>query len=67
VDNVLENVCPNCGGGFTPRPVRPAVARRDGVSLQHQAASTTRKYLNYSKDEIAELVANVKDIPPVDR
>ena len=23
-DAVLGNVCPNCGGGFTPRPVRPA-------------------------------------------
>lgn len=21
---VLDNVCPNCGGGFTPRPVRPS-------------------------------------------
>jgi uncharacterized protein len=25
VEQVLENVCPNCGGGFSPRPVRPAV------------------------------------------
>jgi hypothetical protein len=24
VDAVLGNVCPNCGGGFVPRPVRPA-------------------------------------------
>jgi hypothetical protein len=24
VENVLHNVCPNCGGGFVPRPVRPA-------------------------------------------
>jgi uncharacterized protein len=24
VDEVLENVCPNCGGGFSPRPIRPA-------------------------------------------
>lgn len=24
VDNVLENVCPNCGGGFVPRPIRPS-------------------------------------------
>ena len=24
VDTVLGNVCPNCGGGFMPRPVRPA-------------------------------------------
>ncbi|MEQ9405790.1 MAG: DUF1272 domain-containing protein [Cyclobacteriaceae bacterium] len=23
VDNVLHNVCPNCGGGFEKRPVRP--------------------------------------------
>jgi hypothetical protein len=20
---VFNNVCPNCGGGFTPRPIRP--------------------------------------------
>lgn len=20
----LQNVCPNCGGGFAPRPIRPA-------------------------------------------
>lgn len=23
VQDVLENVCPNCGGGFEKRPVRP--------------------------------------------
>jgi len=23
VDEVLKNVCPNCGGGFVPRPIRP--------------------------------------------
>jgi len=23
VDNLLENVCPNCGGGFEKRPIRP--------------------------------------------
>ena len=23
VTNVLENVCPNCGGGFEKRPTRP--------------------------------------------
>lgn len=23
VQNILENVCPNCGGGFEKRPVRP--------------------------------------------
>jgi uncharacterized protein len=24
VDGVLHGVCPNCGGGFVPRPIRPA-------------------------------------------
>ncbi len=24
VDSVLGNVCPNCGGGFVPRPIRPS-------------------------------------------
>jgi uncharacterized protein len=24
VDQRLHGVCPNCGGGFAPRPIRPA-------------------------------------------
>ncbi len=24
VDNILHGVCPNCGGNFVPRPIRPA-------------------------------------------
>lgn len=23
VNNILNNVCPNCGGGFEKRPIRP--------------------------------------------
>ncbi|WP_010136027.1 DUF1272 domain-containing protein [Ochrovirga pacifica] len=23
VEQLLHNVCPNCGGGFQPRPIRP--------------------------------------------
>ena len=30
---LLQDVCPNCGGGFQPRPVRPAVERRNGNYL----------------------------------
>ncbi|RMA58014.1 DUF1272 domain-containing protein [Ulvibacter antarcticus] len=25
VDNVLQNVCPNCSGGFEKRPIRPKI------------------------------------------
>ena len=27
--NSLQNVCPNCGGGFSARPIRPAARWRD--------------------------------------
>lgn len=64
VEIVLKNVCPNCGGGFVPRPIRPGTERREGVSIVHQPASTKRIRLKYDKDEVAEFVALVKDTPP---
>ena len=30
---LLSNVCPNCAGGFTPRPVRPARNWKGGHSV----------------------------------
>ena len=36
VDEILNNVCPNCGGGFSPRP------RRKGEALEKYPASTKR-------------------------
>jgi uncharacterized protein len=35
-EQVLHGVCPNCGGGFAPRPVRPPAA------LAQDPASTRR-------------------------
>ena len=67
VTDVLKNVCPNCAGGFTIRPIRPIVARRVGLSLAHQPASTTRVHTNYSVEALQEFSASVKDIVPKDR
>lgn len=64
VESVLHNVCPNCGGGFVPRPIRPATARRDGVSLEHQVASDERVHLKHSSEDVAAFAASVKDVPP---
>jgi len=64
VDSVLHNVCPNCGGGFAPRPIRPTTARRKDTSLAHDPASTQRKLTRYTRAEIEVFVAGVKDIPP---
>ena len=67
VDQVLHNVCPNCGGGFVARPIRPTVSRRDGVGLEHQPASTRRVHSPYSRADLETFVAGIRDIPPEDR
>jgi len=67
VERNLKNVCPNCGGGFAPRPIRPRRARRQGVSLTHQPASTTRVRLSYGTDEVAAFAKRFRDIPPRER
>jgi hypothetical protein len=67
VETVLFNVCPNCGGGFTPRPIRPATAWRTGVCLAKQPASTVRVHPKWRRDEVAEFVARVREIDPVNR
>ncbi len=40
VEKVVHNVCPSCGGGFTPRPIRPTVAWVGKASLEHYPATT---------------------------
>jgi len=67
VENVLQNVCPNCGGGFCSRPIRPAQDRRKGVSLAHHPASQKRVRTTLTQDEIAEFSSLIKDIKPEDR
>ena len=44
VETVLGNVCPNCGGGFCPRPVRPARNWKGDNYLGKFPASTTSKH-----------------------
>ena len=63
VTQVLENVCPNCGGGFSMRPIRPKTAYRKGVSIKHQVASTLRVYTPYSKTQLKVFSDNIKSIP----
>jgi len=67
VEDILLNVCPNCGGNFVPRPIRPHHARRAGTGLDHQPASTKRIHLKYAKENIAEFVASIKNILPEQR
>lgn len=67
VDEVLKNVCPNCGGGFCPRPVRPAREWRTGVYLGTRPASTRVHHAPVDPVEHARLLSKVRDVPPEQR
>jgi len=61
VEGLLENVCPNCGGGFSPRPVRPK------AKLEKNPAST--RIISKSIDAKAHAVfaKSIKNIAPEHR
>jgi hypothetical protein len=67
VEATLHNVCPNCGGGFVPRPIRPQNAHRPNTGLQHQPASTKRVNTKRSMDEISRFCTNLRYTKPADR
>jgi hypothetical protein len=66
-ENVLHGVCPNCGGGFVPRPIRPVKAWREGTGLAHDPPGTRRRSVSYSREEIDALVATLRGVPPAER
>jgi hypothetical protein len=67
VDTKLHNVCPNCGGGFERRPIRPAAEWRPGLSVAKRPASTQRVHLNYGLEDIAAHSARIRGIDPAER
>jgi hypothetical protein len=64
VTNVLLNVCPNCGGGFVPRPIRPQGSWRPETGLEYDPPGDRRRQVRYSTAEVAALSAQLRDIPP---
>jgi hypothetical protein len=67
VETQLFNVCPNCGGGFAPRPIRPAREWRPGVCTARQVPSDKRVHLKYATTDVAVFVAGLKDVMPENR
>jgi hypothetical protein len=64
VDGVLANVCPNCGGGFERRPVRPARNWKGDNYLGKDPASTTVRHRPVDVDAHAAFAATLKGIAP---
>jgi uncharacterized protein len=61
VTQELNNVCPNCGGGFTPRPIRPK------EKLDKNPASTIEVYRPVDKKKFEALKLKNQDLPPQNR
>jgi hypothetical protein len=66
-EGVLGNVCPNCGGNFVPRPIRPARDWRGGNYLGNHPASTRRKFRPVDLHKHRELLERLKGVPPRER
>ncbi|UWR21549.1 DUF1272 domain-containing protein [Sulfitobacter sp. S190] len=67
VQTRLHDVCPNCGGNFAPRPIRPRTAWRDGTGLRHHPATTKAARCTWTDAEITRFVARLRDTAPQDR
>ena len=64
VDRVLRNVCPNCGGGFAPAPVRPVTNWNGDNYLGKDPASTIVRHRPVDAAEHEIFAAKIRAIPP---
>jgi hypothetical protein len=64
VENILDNVCPNCGGGFSSRPIRPKNNWKGGIYLGAYPASTTARHRPVDSRLHKQFIAAIKSFPP---
>ncbi len=64
VTEILDNVCPNCGGGFCDRPVRPATDHRAGNCLANYPAATRAVRKAVDPDQHRRFAATLRSVDP---
>ena len=64
VENILGNVCPNCGGGFCARPIRPKTNWKGGDYLGAYPAGTIVKHRPVDLPLHRQFALGIKSIPP---
>jgi hypothetical protein len=67
VEMVLDNVCPNCGGGFAPRPIRPATNWKGDNFLGKDPASTRIGHRTVDPAAYGKFSAPIRNIRPEKR
>ena len=60
VEGVLLGTCPNCGGGFVPRPIRPARDLKNGNFLGKYPAGTVVRHRPVDREAHAAFVAALR-------
>lgn len=63
-DRLFENVCPNCGGGFQPRPVRPAAPHRPPWYLGDHPARKDRLHAPKDLEAIRDIQQRLRPVDP---
>jgi hypothetical protein len=64
VETLLDGICPNCGGDFVRRPVRPSKNWKGDNYLGKYPASTTVKHRPVDPRAHAAFVESLRDVPP---
>lgn len=67
VDGILGNVCPNCGGGFVQRPIRPSHNWKGDNYLGRDPASAHVRHGPVDPAAHARFSAAIRGIPPEKR
>jgi hypothetical protein len=67
VDQVLHDVCPNCGGGFAPRPIRPSQNWHGNNYLGADPASTKVKHRPVDVTAHTAFIASLQSVPAEER
>lgn len=57
-DTLLHNICPNCGGGFEKRPIRPE------AGLNKHPASQERPSVGINEESHLAFIRLFRGVPP---
>jgi hypothetical protein len=64
---LLDNVCPNCGGGFSARPIRPKTSWTSDNHLGKHPASTVQRHRPVDLDAHREFAKTIASVSPSER
>lgn len=67
VAQLLENACPNCGGGFVPRPIRPAQNHKGDNYLGKYPAGTRVVHKQVDQANQRALLERIGGLKPHER